>query len=80
MASATVTSKGQITIPKEVRDALHLASGDSVVFVVRDGGVVEMRPQTVDLRKCVGMLGSRGKHLTTAQMDRVIAEAAARKR
>jgi len=32
MATATLTSKGQITVPKEVRDQLHLSTGDRVAF------------------------------------------------
>ena len=40
---STISSKGQITVPKAVRDALGLKSGDAVEFVVREGQVV-MRP------------------------------------
>lgn len=37
----TLTSKGQVTIPKQIRDALHLAPGSAVEFAVnRDGDVV----------------------------------------
>jgi AbrB family looped-hinge helix DNA binding protein len=42
--TATVTSKGQITIPREVRRALHLRKGDTVVFEVHDGEA-HMRPR-----------------------------------
>ncbi len=35
---AKITSKGQITIPKEVREALGAKEGDSLVFEVEDGG------------------------------------------
>ena len=39
--STTLTSKGQVTIPKQIRDALHLAPGCAVNFAVnRDGDVV----------------------------------------
>ena len=44
MTTATVTSKGQVTIPKKVRDALHLATGDTIEFVVREKGEVILRP------------------------------------
>jgi AbrB family looped-hinge helix DNA binding protein len=37
---AVLTSKGQITIPKRMRDALELAAGDGVVFELREGEVV----------------------------------------
>ena len=39
MATATVTSKGQITLPKSVRDELGIETGDQVVFVVEGKGV-----------------------------------------
>jgi antitoxin PrlF len=38
--SARLTSKGQVTIPKPVRDALELENGDSVLFRVEEGRAV----------------------------------------
>lgn len=35
---ARVTSKGQVTVPKEIRDALGIRAGDSLVFEVENGG------------------------------------------
>jgi antitoxin PrlF len=43
MATATITAKGQITIPKEIRDALELQLGDQVIFV-REGERVFLLP------------------------------------
>ncbi len=40
---ATVTSKGQITIPKEIRDRLELAQGETISFELIDEGEVVMR-------------------------------------
>jgi AbrB family looped-hinge helix DNA binding protein len=40
VATATITAKGQITIPKAVRQALGLDRGDQVVFVLEDGRAV----------------------------------------
>ena len=37
MATPTITSKGQITLPRQVRDALDLRCGDQLIFVVVDG-------------------------------------------
>ena len=37
MSTATVTSKGQITIPHDIRKALDLETGDQVIFLVEDG-------------------------------------------
>ena len=78
MPSSTLTSKGQITIPKEVRDALGIQAGDRVAFVVRDD-VVELRPETVDLRNLYGVLKRRGQRrpISVQQMDRDVADAVA---
>jgi AbrB family looped-hinge helix DNA binding protein len=59
MASATLTSKGQITIPKEVRDHLGIEPGDRVSFNIGSGGDVTVEPETVDLRSLRGMLKSK---------------------
>ncbi len=79
MPTATITSKGQVTIPKDVRDALHLQPGDRVSFVVRDDAVVEMRAEIVDVRDLVGILKVNGMRLTVAQMNEVIRRAAAKR-
>lgn len=75
MSTATVTSKGQVTIPKPVRDALRLHAGDRVSFVVRSDGVVEVRPETVDLKELEGLLRRRGKAVTVEAMDEAIGRA-----
>ena len=41
--SAKITSKGQITVPKEVREALNVGKGDRVVFEAREDGFVVKR-------------------------------------
>lgn len=42
---ATLTSKGQVTIPKEIRDRLGLEEGQRVEFVLEDDGAVTVRPK-----------------------------------
>jgi len=44
MAIATLTTKGQVTIPKEIRDSLHLHTGDRIDIVVNDRGEAVIRP------------------------------------
>ena len=48
MTTATVTSKGQITIPKEIRDELGLVRGDEIEFVRRDGVIQITKRITVN--------------------------------
>ena len=76
MPVATLSSKGQVTIPKEVRDALRIDSGDRLSFLVRDDGVVELRPETVDLKDLYGMLKVDGKPVTVEELNEDIARAA----
>src|SRR5688572_15485594 len=51
MPSSTLTSKGQTTIPKEVRDHLKLQSGDQIDFVIQENGTVLLRPATIHVRE-----------------------------
>ncbi len=58
--AAKVTSKGQITIPKPVRDALGIAEGDRVVFRIDDKRAVLARvPDLLDLAGAVDVPVSR---------------------
>lgn len=60
MATSTITRKGQITLPKEVRDHLHVREGDRVEFVVDGDGEVRMRPVTGSVEELFGMLRRPG--------------------
>ena len=54
---STITQKGQVTIPKPVRDILEVKQGDEVVFDVEDDRVVVRKKQrTAAFRKYVGVL------------------------
>ena len=78
MPSATLTSKGQITLPKPIRDRLRLAAGDRVDFIVKDDGTVVLRPVTVDVRELKGLLHREGlKPLSVEEMNAVIRRRAA---
>lgn len=53
---STITSKGQITIPKVVRERLHLEAGDKVYFDIRDNGTVLMVACNEPVEKLFGLL------------------------
>jgi AbrB family looped-hinge helix DNA binding protein len=79
MPSSTISSKGQITIPKEIREALRVDSGDRVLFIIRADGVVELRPETVDLLDLVGILEpSDGRRATIEQINDAVRGGAAK--
>lgn len=65
MDASTVTSKGQVTIPKEIRRELGIGQGSRVAFSSRNGKielrVLHRAPLTVE--SGFGMLAARGKHL-----------------
>ena len=61
MATATLTSKGQLVIPKPIRDLLHLHPGDTLDFMVQESGDVLMRPAVEDVRKLKGVLRKPGR-------------------
>lgn len=75
MESAKITSKGQITIPKAVRDSLGVHAGDRIHFLVREDGVVEMFPRTRDLLSLAGLLRPRVLGVSVEDMDAGIADA-----
>ena len=58
MALAKLTSKGQTTIPKEIRDYLGLAPGDCILFIQRDGEII-LRPVTQTLLEMRGTIQPR---------------------
>ena len=79
MTTATMTSKGQITIPKEVRETLGLQAGHRMSFEVREDGVMEVHPETVDLMSLCGIIKPAVRGVTLQDMDEAIRSAATRK-
>jgi AbrB family looped-hinge helix DNA binding protein len=75
MARATLTSKGQITVPKSVRDALGVSAGDRLAFRVGEDGTVTVVPETVDLRSLRGLIKPTVKGVTLEDMDTAIRKA-----
>lgn len=74
MPSARVTSKGQITIPKKVRESLRLGVGDRVEFVIDKGRQVLVLAGKADIADLKGILHRAGrKPVSVTEMDRAIA-------
>jgi AbrB family looped-hinge helix DNA binding protein len=66
MATSTLTTKGQTTIPKGVREFLGLRPGDRLDFVI-EGGKVVLEPSTADVRELKGILHREGREPVTVE-------------
>jgi antitoxin PrlF len=71
-----VTKKGQLTVPKEIRERWGLNKGGNVSLTLEDDNRVVLSPKRVRLRDLAGMLGKPPRSLTLEEMDDVIAQAA----
>ena len=75
MIESALTSKGQTTLPKAVREALGVSYGDRVRYVIMDNGEVRLLPVR-RLSGLFGVLAYDGPSVTLEDMDRAIAEGA----
>ena len=82
MPTATLTSKGQVTLPQVVRHALGLETGDKVDFVPEPGGGYRLLALRKDVRELKGLFAGRAARPATLQeMDAAVeAEVASRRR
>jgi AbrB family looped-hinge helix DNA binding protein len=58
---ATLTSKGQTTIPKEIRDGLAMKPGDKMTFTLLPDGTVLMRVKNKSVMSVAGRLHKKGR-------------------
>ncbi|MBI1775111.1 MAG: type II toxin-antitoxin system PrlF family antitoxin [Proteobacteria bacterium] len=72
---SAITSKGQATIPKVIRDHLHLKPGDRVKFFVHPDGSVVLLPK-LPASALRGIINARGRIITVDAMREAAAEAA----
>ena len=74
----TLSPKGQITLPKDIREALELKPGDMVMLTVSNGRLI-FSPKNVDFNSIANLLGTPPKGpATLEQIDETIANEAAR--
>ena len=72
MPVATLTSKGQITLPVELRERLRLVAGDRVSFDKQSDGSYLVRPLKDDVRRLKGVVPKPARPVTGEAMDRAI--------
>lgn len=70
-SDATLTSKGQTTIPKEIRDSLGMKAGDRMTFTLMPDATVVMRVKNKSVSDLAGKLYKKGrKRLPIDQLSR----------
>jgi len=73
-----ITSKGQTTVPKEVRDFLGLEEGTQVEWTLDDKGTATVKPRKLRALDLMGILGpppSGDTHVTVEEMNEAIGDA-----
>lgn len=78
MASATVTSKGQVTIPVDVRTKLGLRPGSRLAFVPTDTGGYEIHPEAGSIKDLKGVVPPPAQPVSIDEMNEAVAAADAR--
>jgi len=73
MTTATLTSKGQITIPAAIRAALGLDAGCRIAFVETGKGSYEMVPATEPVQSLKGLIRKPQKPVSIEKMNEIIA-------
>ena len=80
MSTATMTSKGQITIPAAVRAALGVEAGDRVEFVQVEPGRFELVAATQSVTALKGLVRKSAAPVTIEAMNQAIAAQGAKSR
>ena len=76
MVQARLTAKGQVTIPKQIRDYLHLDTGGKIDFVIDENGDVKLIPLNVAVESLSGILHREGMSTASLEdMEQAIIEA-----
>jgi AbrB family looped-hinge helix DNA binding protein len=76
MSTATLTSKGQLTLPKDVRLSLGVGPGDQVSFVRMADGNFAVMPAALPVKRLKGILKKPAKRVSLEAMDKAIASGA----
>ena len=74
---ATITSKGQVTLPKPIRDKLHLRAGDRIEFILDADDGLRVAPVTASITQLKGMVPRPASPVSLEEMDAAVARAAA---
>jgi len=79
VSESTISSKGQVTVPKSIRTRLHLKAGDRLRFLVDADGSVRLAAATRDVATLRDILPRPKRRATLEELDVVIRQHAARR-
>lgn len=79
MVTATMTSKGQLTVPAAVRKRLRLRAGSKVDFVENKAGEFVLKPRTGDIRALRGIVKYDGPPVSIEEINDAIGAAATKR-
>ena len=69
---ATMTSKGQVTVPSGIRERLHLKAGDRLDFVLDENGHIELIPVHGSMRSLKGLVPKPRRPVSLEEMEAAI--------
>lgn len=73
---STVSEKGQLVIPREIRQALDIQRGDKLAWVMGDDGTLRVTVAKGDLMALKGRIKSGGRSISIEEMDEAVAAGA----
>jgi AbrB family looped-hinge helix DNA binding protein len=73
---STLTSKGQVTLPKQIRERLRLRAGDKLEFILRDDGRIEVLVRNARMTDLKGMIPPPRRGVTLDDMEKAIGRGA----
>ncbi|HET8850310.1 MAG TPA: AbrB/MazE/SpoVT family DNA-binding domain-containing protein [Marinobacter sp.] len=73
---STVSEKGQLVIPREIRQALDVQRGDKLAWVMEDDGTLRVTVAKGDLMALKGRIKSGGRSVSIEEMDEAVAAGA----
>lgn len=72
MTTSTMTTKGQVTVPLDVRQRLGLSAGDRIEFVEIEDGMFAIKPAIDDVRSLKGLLRKPSKPVSVEAMNAAV--------
>ena len=77
MATSTLSTRGQTTIPIEIQRLLNVKAGDKIQYFVEADGRVSLIPKTLSIKDLAGVLPRAERVVSVEEMDEAVFEEAA---